>query len=173
MGTAIIPPIPGEAPSSERCADLAFWLPIAHSSRVGTSAVPEAWQAALDGWEGWLKAGGAPVTTIEQRLYQMRRVARDHATLTPWEVTLDHLVLWLAQHPHWKPTTRRSHRGALRAFYAWAVKNGQYDDMDGPAHRILYDDDKDMIPREARRNESKPDDQKDDAEQTDTDTDKG
>ena len=45
--------------------------------------------------------------------------------------------------------------------------------MDGPAHRILYDDDKDMIPREARRNESEPDDQKDDAEQTDTDTDKG
>lgn len=57
--------------------------------------------------------------------------------------------------------------------FSWAVKNGQYDDMDGPAHRILYDDDKDMIPREARRNESKPDGQKDDAEQTDTDTDKG
>ena len=57
--------------------------------------------------------------------------------------------------------------------FSWAVKNGQYDDMDGPAHRILYDDDKDMIPGEARRNKSKPDGQKDDAEQTDTDTDKG
>ncbi|XKH00573.1 cbb3-type cytochrome oxidase assembly protein CcoS [Marinobacter nauticus] len=34
--------------------------------------------------------------------------------------------------------------------FSWAVKNGQYDDMDGPAHRILYDDDKDMIPDEAR-----------------------
>lgn len=30
--------------------------------------------------------------------------------------------------------------------FSWAVKNGQYDDLDGPAHRILYDDDKDMIP---------------------------
>ncbi len=56
---------------------------------------------------------------------------------------------------------------------SWAVKNGQYDDMDGPAHRILYDDDKDMIPKEARRTESKPDGQKDQSEQTDTDTDKG
>jgi len=35
--------------------------------------------------------------------------------------------------------------------FSWAVKNGQYDDLDGPAHRILYDDDKDMIPRDARQ----------------------
>ena len=34
--------------------------------------------------------------------------------------------------------------------FSWAVKNGQYDDLDGPAHRILYDDDKDMIPEDAR-----------------------
>nr|WP_236955436.1 cbb3-type cytochrome oxidase assembly protein CcoS [Marinobacter nauticus] len=57
--------------------------------------------------------------------------------------------------------------------FSWAVKNGQYDDMDGPAHRILYDDDKDMIPKEARRTEPKPDGEKDEADQTDTDTDKG
>lgn len=35
--------------------------------------------------------------------------------------------------------------------FSWAVKNGQYDDLDGPAHRILYDDDKDMIPDDARQ----------------------
>ncbi|MBR9870151.1 MAG: cbb3-type cytochrome oxidase assembly protein CcoS [Gammaproteobacteria bacterium] len=34
--------------------------------------------------------------------------------------------------------------------FSWAVKSGQYDDLDGPAHRILHDDDKDMIPTEAR-----------------------
>lgn len=34
--------------------------------------------------------------------------------------------------------------------FSWAVKNGQYDDLEGPAHRILYDDDKEMIPDEAR-----------------------
>jgi len=36
------------------------------------------------------------------------------------------------------------------ALFAWSVKNGQYDDLEGPAHRILYDDDKDMIPDDAR-----------------------
>jgi len=28
--------------------------------------------------------------------------------------------------------------------FFWAVKNGQYDDMEGPAHRILDDDDLDQ-----------------------------
>jgi len=40
--------------------------------------------------------------------------------------------------------------------FSWAVKNGQYDDLEGPAHRILYDDDKDMIPEEARVMDSEP-----------------
>lgn len=34
--------------------------------------------------------------------------------------------------------------------FSWAVKNGQYDDLEGPAHRILYDDDEDKIPEDAR-----------------------
>ncbi|MBS8241588.1 cbb3-type cytochrome oxidase assembly protein CcoS [Marinobacter lipolyticus] len=34
--------------------------------------------------------------------------------------------------------------------FSWAVKNGQYDDLEGPAHRILFDDDKDMIPDDAK-----------------------
>ena len=28
----------------------------------------------------------------------------------------------------------------------WTVKSGQYDDLDSPAQRILFDDDEDMIP---------------------------
>lgn len=39
--------------------------------------------------------------------------------------------------------------------FNWAVKNGQYDDLEGPAHRILYDDDRDMIPDEARQPQQK------------------
>ncbi|WP_150913014.1 cbb3-type cytochrome oxidase assembly protein CcoS [Marinobacter halotolerans] len=35
--------------------------------------------------------------------------------------------------------------------FSWAVKNGQYDDLEGPAHRILYDDDEDRIPEESRQ----------------------
>jgi len=29
--------------------------------------------------------------------------------------------------------------GAIGAFI-WAIKSGQYDDLDSPAHRILFDD---------------------------------
>lgn len=50
------------------------------------------------------------------------------------------------------------------ALFAWAVKNGQYDDVEGPAHRILYDDDKDMIPREARTD--KPTEEDEEPEQS-------
>ncbi len=35
---------------------------------------------------------------------------------------------------------------ALWAFL-WAVRNGQFDDLEGPAHRILMDDDDPRIPR--------------------------
>lgn len=31
--------------------------------------------------------------------------------------------------------------------FIWAVKTGQFDDMEGPAHRILMDDDDVRIPR--------------------------
>ncbi len=34
-------------------------------------------------------------------------------------------------------------------FLVWTVKSGQYDDLEGPAHRILMDDDDPRIPRSA------------------------
>jgi cbb3-type cytochrome oxidase maturation protein len=43
--------------------------------------------------------------------------------------------------------------------FVWTVRSGQYDDMEGPAYRILMDDDDPLIPRSARR--SKEDDLKD------------
>lgn len=91
---------------------------------MGEIAPSEPWQDALDAWEGWLKAGGAPDSTIEQRLYQLRRFAVDHPHVSPWDVTLDDLVLWLARHDKWRPNTRRAYRGAVRAFYAWSVAVG-------------------------------------------------
>lgn len=39
------------------------------------------------------------------------------------------------------------------AAFVWAVRSGQFEDMEGPAHRILMDDDDPLIPR---RGESKP-----------------
>ena len=38
---------------------------------------------------------------------------------------------------------------AIWAFF-WSVNNGQFDDLESPAHRILYDDDEDLIPEDAR-----------------------
>ncbi|MFW1676250.1 cbb3-type cytochrome oxidase assembly protein CcoS [Pontibacter sp. JAM-7] len=35
------------------------------------------------------------------------------------------------------------------AFF-WSVNSGQYDDLDSPAHRILFDDDEDLIPQDAK-----------------------
>lgn len=31
--------------------------------------------------------------------------------------------------------------------FMWAVKSGQYEDLEGPAHRILMDDDDPRIPK--------------------------
>lgn len=35
------------------------------------------------------------------------------------------------------------------AFF-WSVNSGQFDDLESPAHRILYDDDEELIPEDAR-----------------------
>ena len=37
------------------------------------------------------------------------------------------------------------------AFFLWTVRTGQYDDLEGPAHRILMDDDDPMIPGYERK----------------------
>ena len=31
-------------------------------------------------------------------------------------------------------------------FFIWTIRSGQYDDLEGPAHRILMDDDDPLIP---------------------------
>lgn len=54
--------------------------------------------------------------------------------------------------------------GAAIGLFIWAVKSGQYEDLEGPAHRILMDDDDPKIPRredageeEGKKEESKSD----------------
>lgn len=43
-------------------------------------------------------------------------------------------------------------------FFIWTIRSGQYEDMDGPAYRILMDDDDPMIPGNAdRKTETKQD----------------
>ncbi|MEP4547119.1 MAG: cbb3-type cytochrome oxidase assembly protein CcoS [Saccharospirillum sp.] len=36
----------------------------------------------------------------------------------------------------------------------WTVNSGQYDDLDSPAQRILFDDDSDMVPDRPDRSRS-------------------
>lgn len=81
-------------------------------------AVHHEWHTAIEGWQLWLRASGRPSTTITLRRYQLRRFAADVRT-GPWTVTFEDLVGWLAAYSHWSAETRRSHRAALRSFYAW------------------------------------------------------
>ncbi|MBF0400618.1 MAG: cbb3-type cytochrome oxidase assembly protein CcoS [Magnetococcales bacterium] len=39
--------------------------------------------------------------------------------------------------------------GAL-ALLIWSIRHGQFDDMEGPAQRILFEDDQAMIPTASR-----------------------
>ena len=31
--------------------------------------------------------------------------------------------------------------------FLWAIRSGQFEDLEGPAHRILMDDDEHLVPR--------------------------
>jgi len=37
--------------------------------------------------------------------------------------------------------------------FLWAIRSGQFEDLEGPAHRILMDDDDPLIPRRTNLNE--------------------
>ncbi|GAB0056881.1 hypothetical protein SIID45300_01196 [Candidatus Magnetaquicoccaceae bacterium FCR-1] len=35
----------------------------------------------------------------------------------------------------------------------WSVRKGQFDDLEGPAHRILFEDDQALIPERVKKEE--------------------
>jgi cbb3-type cytochrome oxidase maturation protein len=45
---------------------------------------------------------------------------------------------------------------AIAGIFWWSVKNGQFEDLEGPGYRILMDDDKTAIDQPATRNEFDP-----------------
>ena len=51
----------------------------------------------------------------------------------------------------------------------WAIKSGQFDDLEGDAHRILMDED--LMPEE--KNKTKSEDKADEPSHSETDTNKG
>lgn len=51
---------------------------------------------------------------------------------------------------------------AVWAFF-WAVKNDQFEDLEGPAHRILFDEDENDLPPEERQRRREARERRDDS----------
>lgn len=81
----------------------------------------------LTTWGMWMRAAGAPETTIGLRLYHLRRFLSENDCCDPFALETEQLVLWIAEHD-WKPNTRRAYRSSLRAFYTWAQATGRRTD---------------------------------------------
>ncbi len=43
--------------------------------------------------------------------------------------------------------------GIALAVFLWAIRSGQFEDLEGPAHQILMDDDDPRIPRATKLNQ--------------------
>jgi cbb3-type cytochrome oxidase maturation protein len=43
--------------------------------------------------------------------------------------------------------------GAIAWIFIWAIRSGQFDDLEGPAHRILMDDDDSIGSQEVKQDE--------------------
>lgn len=82
-----------------------------------------AWNGPVAQWTDWLRAGGLPNTTVNLRLYQVQRFAREMGGADPWSITPDDLAGWLSSN-EWGRETLRSYRGGLRSFYGWAQASG-------------------------------------------------
>ena len=81
------------------------------------------WTAPIGDWLAWLRSGALRPQTIELRAYQLRRFARDHADVGPFDVDTARVAEWVGGHG-WSRETIRSNRAALRSFYGWAHDSG-------------------------------------------------
>lgn len=85
--------------------------------------IPPQWIQPILAYDELMRAVGRPASTRYLRIYHLRRFACDHPHTEPYEVTEDHLIVWMAAH-EWAPETRRSWRASLRCFYSWAHAKG-------------------------------------------------
>lgn len=99
----------------------------APDQRAQQKPIPEDWIKPLKAYRGHLRAAGRPETTVAVRIAHMRRIAREHRSLGPFELDLDDLIEWLAG-KRWANETRRSMRATLRSFYGWAAETGRIDE---------------------------------------------
>lgn len=80
------------------------------------------WDSALNDWATFLTAIGRPKTTVDLRIYHLRRFSS--CVLDPWVATMDDMLEWMAAQD-WAPNTRRAYRQSLRSFYTWATSTGR------------------------------------------------
>lgn len=93
---------------------------IVTSLTSGKDAMHHAWGVAVGHYLVFLAAGGASPATVRLRRNQLTRLSRFVGGLSPWLVTTDHLLGFLASNPLWQPETRHALRSAVRGFYSWA-----------------------------------------------------
>jgi integrase len=86
--------------------------------------MPSQWGVQVDLWLNWLRAAGRPASTLYLRKSQLRRLAHAYPHADPWSLTPDELAGWIAGQ-QWDNDTIRSHRSALRSFYAWGLSSGR------------------------------------------------
>lgn len=84
------------------------------------------WATAIRGYQVSLRVAGRPETTVDLRVFQLKKFATEIRPADPWQVCFEDVVEWLAEKP-WAPETRRSYRSALRGFYGWGVESGRTD----------------------------------------------
>jgi len=96
---------------------------VPNSRRDSAIVGPVTWPEALESFTRHLRAIGRAPDTVALRRSQLSRFARDVGRTRPALVTLGDVERWMAAQT-WSASTRRSHRDAVRTFYAWQVKTG-------------------------------------------------
>jgi len=89
-------------------------------------AIPDAWAGPVTLFTRNLLARGQSRESLRLRRAHLSRIARDLRPLTPWEVTADDLLDWMAARDCAR-STLRSMRQTLVGFYGWAVTEGHID----------------------------------------------
>lgn len=82
-------------------------------------------------WVAWMRASGAPATTISLRRYYVTRLTLQYPDALT--LSVDQLAGWLGS-SGWSPNTCKSARSSLRSFYGWAVTTGRI--STSPAHLL-------------------------------------
>ena len=81
------------------------------------------WAREIDGYLLALKGAGRRPATLEARRQQLRLLARWAGRRSPWRLSTDDLLEWMASRD-WSQERRRSVRSTLQGFYRWAVGSG-------------------------------------------------